>query len=33
VSATIREDRESVHWYMASDMKEPELRKGINVKP
>jgi beta-aspartyl-peptidase (threonine type) len=33
VSATIREDRESVHWYMASDMKEPELRTGISVKP
>jgi beta-aspartyl-peptidase (threonine type) len=33
VSATIREDRESVHWYMASDMKEPEQRTGINVKP
>jgi len=33
VSATTREDRESVHWYMAADMKEPELRTGINVKP
>jgi len=33
VSATTREDRESVHWYMASDMKEPEQRTGINVKP
>lgn len=33
VSATTREDRESVYWYMASDMKEPEQRKGINVKP
>lgn len=32
-SATTREGRESVHWYMASDMKEPELRTGINVKP
>jgi len=33
VSATTREDRESVHWYMASDMKEPEQRTGINIKP
>lgn len=32
VSATIREDRESVHWYMAVGMKEPEKRNGINVK-
>ena len=33
VSATTRVERESVHWYMAPDMEEPELRKGINVKP
>jgi beta-aspartyl-peptidase (threonine type) len=33
VSATTQEDRESVHWYMAADMKKPELRTGISVKP
>ena len=33
VSASTREDRESIHWYMAAGMKEPEKRTGINVKP
>ncbi len=33
ISATIREDRESVHWYMNVKMKEPELRTGIRVNP
>jgi len=31
-SATTREDRESIHWYLSVDMDEPEQRTGINVK-
>lgn len=31
-SATTTPGRESVHWYFRVDMKEPEQRKGINVK-
>jgi beta-aspartyl-peptidase (threonine type) len=33
MSASTREDRESTHWYMDVKMREPETRKGINVKP
>jgi beta-aspartyl-peptidase (threonine type) len=33
VSASTREDRESVFWFMDAEMKEPEQRIGINVKP
>lgn len=33
MSASTREDRESTHWYMDVGMREPETRKGINVKP
>ncbi|MBN2336597.1 isoaspartyl peptidase/L-asparaginase [Candidatus Bathyarchaeota archaeon] len=33
VSATTREDRESVYYVMDVDMKAPERRVGINVKP
>ena len=33
MSASTREDRESTHWYMSVGMREPETRKGINVKP
>ncbi|MCW4050864.1 MAG: isoaspartyl peptidase/L-asparaginase [Candidatus Bathyarchaeota archaeon] len=32
-SATTRPDRESVHWYMDMESKEPEKRVGINVNP
>lgn len=32
VSATIRDDRKSIHWCMVVGMKEPEKRTGINVK-
>ncbi|MBD3207063.1 hypothetical protein GF319_12075 [Candidatus Bathyarchaeota archaeon] len=32
ISATIREDRESIHWYLSVDMDEPEQRTGINVR-
>ena len=32
ISATTREDRESIHWYLSVDMDEPEQRTGINVK-
>ena len=31
-SATTNPERESVHWYYNVDMKEPEMRKGINVR-
>jgi beta-aspartyl-peptidase (threonine type) len=33
VSATTREDRDSVHWFMDSEMKQPVQRVGIRVKP
>jgi beta-aspartyl-peptidase (threonine type) len=33
VSATTREDRESIYWFMDSNMKEPVQRFGIKVKP
>jgi beta-aspartyl-peptidase (threonine type) len=32
ISATTREDRESIHWYLSVEMDEPEQRTGINVK-
>ena len=31
MSATIVDDRESIHWYMDTDSGEPEKRIGINV--
>lgn len=33
ISATTRKKRKSLHYYMDTDMDEPEERVGINVKP
>ena len=33
MSATTLTDRESIHWFMDTDSREPERRTGINVRP
>ena len=33
MSATTLTDRESIHWFMDTDSREPEKRTGINVRP
>ncbi len=33
MSATTLTDRESIHWFMDTDSREPEQRTGINVRP
>ena len=33
MSATTVTDRESIHWFMDTDSREPEKRTGINVPP